>query len=87
MLPSSKTFREAKQAVQELLRRGALDCIYAIPGGGGSVSIANADSPEQLNEMLMNTPLFLSSEWEVHPLTDYAKYMDNVATAFEKQGH
>jgi muconolactone delta-isomerase len=56
------------------------------PGGGGSVAIANADSIEQLNENLSNTPLFLFSEFEIRPLTDYSKYMDGVAAAFEKQG-
>jgi muconolactone delta-isomerase len=53
---------------------------------GGSVAIANADSAEQLQETLASTPLFLFSEFEVRPLTDYAKYMDSVAAAFEKQG-
>jgi len=57
-----------------------------VPGGGGSVAIANADSIEQLNDNLMNTPLFLFSEFEIRPLTDYAKYMEGVAAAFEKQG-
>jgi hypothetical protein len=56
-------------------------------GGGGSVTIANADSAEQLNERLMNTPLFLNSDFEVRPLTDYSKYMENVATALEKREH
>ena len=85
MLPSSKTFREAKQAVQEAIKQGVIDCIYAIPAGGGNVAIINAESPEELNQRLMDTPLFLFSEWEVHPLSDYAKYMDNIAAAFEKQ--
>ena len=52
--------------------------------GGGNVGIVNADSAEQLNEMLMNTPLFLCSEFDVRPLTDYDKYMENVAAALEK---
>jgi muconolactone delta-isomerase len=55
------------------------------PGGGGNVTIANADSPEQLNEILMSTPLFLYSEYEVRALTDYDKYMENVAAALEKR--
>jgi muconolactone delta-isomerase len=85
MLPTSKTFREQKESALDAVKRGNLDCIYGLAGGGGSVAIANADSAEQLNEMLMNIPLFLFSEFEVRPLTDYAKYMDSVAAAFEKQ--
>lgn len=68
------------------VKQGSLDCIHAVPGGGGSVAIANANSVEQLNDTLANTPLFLFSEWEIRPLTDYAKYMDGVAAALEKQG-
>ena len=86
MLPTGKTIREHKQSALDGLKRGGLDCIYAVPGGGGSVAIANAESAEQLHETLANTPLFLFSEFEVRPLTDYAKYMDSVAAAFEKQG-
>src|SRR5579864_3970388 len=84
MVPTSKTIREHKESALDAVKRGNLDCIYAVPGGGGSVAIANADSAEQLNEMLTNTPLFLFSEFEVRPLTDYSKYMDNIAAAFEK---
>jgi muconolactone delta-isomerase len=55
------------------------------PVAVATVGIVNADSPEQLNEMLMSTPLFLYSEFEVRPLTDYDKYMENVAAALEKR--
>jgi muconolactone delta-isomerase len=85
MIPTSKAIREQKQGVSDAIKRGVIDCIYAFPGGGGNVGIANADSPEQLNEMLMNTPLFLYSEFEVRPLTDYDKYMETVAAALEKR--
>ena len=82
---TSKLIREAKQSAAEAAKAGTIDCIYAFPGGG-NVAIVNADSPEQLNERLMATPLFLYSEYEVRPLTDYSKYMDNVAAALKKAG-
>jgi muconolactone delta-isomerase len=85
LVPTSKMLREHKVSALNALKQGSLDCIYGLPGGGGSIAIANADSMEQLNENLANTPLFLFSEFEIRPLTDYAKYMDNVAAAFEKQ--
>jgi muconolactone delta-isomerase len=85
LTPTNKSIREHKQGALDAVKQGTLDCIYALPGGGGSVAIANADSVEQLNENLMNTPLFLFSEFEIRPLTDYGKYMDGVAAAFEKQ--
>jgi muconolactone delta-isomerase len=67
------------------VKAGTIDCIYGFPGGSGSVGIANADSVDQLNEMLMNSPLFLYSEYDVRPLTDYAKYLDHVAAALKKR--
>ncbi len=85
IVPTSKLIREHKEGVSDAIKRGTMDCIYAVPGGGGSVAIVNADSPEQLNEALMSTPLFLYSEFEVRPLTDYDKYMENLAAAFEKR--
>src|SRR5271166_3076678 len=84
LVANSKAIREQKQAVSEAIKRGSIDCIYAFPGGGGNVGIVNADSAEQLNEMLTNTPLFLYSEFDVRPLTDYDKYMETVAAALEK---
>jgi muconolactone delta-isomerase len=87
IIPTGKAIREHKQGALDAIKAGTIDCIYAFPGGGGSVAIANADSAEQLNERLMNTPLFLNSDFEVRPLTDYSKYMENVATALEKREH
>ena len=65
----------------DAIKAGTIDCIYAFPGGGGSVAIANAGSMEQLNERLMNSPLFLNSDFDLRPPTDYGKYMENVAAA------
>jgi muconolactone delta-isomerase len=85
LIPSAKVIREQKQGALDAVKQGVIDCIYAFPGGGGNVAIVNADSVEQLNERLMGTPLFLYSEFEVRPLTDYDKYMENVAAALEKR--
>ena len=86
LVASSKTIRENKERALDLVKQGRLDCVYGLAGGGGSVSIANADSLEQLHETIAGSPLFLSSEWDIRPLTDYAKYMDGVAAALERQG-
>jgi muconolactone delta-isomerase len=86
LVASSKTIRENKERALGLVKQGRLDCVYGIAGGGGSVSIPDADSLEQLHENIVGSPLFLSSEWDIRPLTDYSKYMDSVAAALEKQG-
>ena len=84
--PTSKSIRAHKQYALDALKRGTLDCLYAFAGGQGSVSIINANSAEELNERIMETPLFLDSEYEVHPLGDFSKYMDEVAAVLEKAG-
>ena len=86
MAPTSKLMREHKERLLSVVKEGRIDCIYGFLGGGGTVSIANADSAEQLQEAMASSPLFLFSEFEIRPLTDFAKYMDSVADAFEKQG-
>lgn len=83
---TAKLIREQKQRVAEAIKTGLIDCIYAFPGGGGNVLIANADSTEQLNERITATPLFLYSEYEIRALTDYNQYMENVAAALDRQG-
>jgi muconolactone delta-isomerase len=85
LIPTGKAIREQKEAVSAAIKRGVIDCIYGLPGGGGNVGIVNADSLEQLNEVLTGTPLFLYSEFSVQPLSDYNKYMENVAAALEKR--
>ena len=72
-MPTSKSIREHKEGSLNAVKPGTLDRIYAASGGGGSVAIANADSVAQFQENFANTPLFLSSEFDVRPLTDYAR--------------
>lgn len=86
MTPTAKIFREQKQFLLNAVKEGRIDCIYAIPGGGGTVGIGNADSAEQLHESLARSPMFIFSEFEIHPLMDIGKYIDSLAAAFEQQG-
>jgi hypothetical protein len=62
LVASSKTIRENKERALGPVKQGRLDCVYGI-AGGGSVSIANADSLKELHENIAGSPLFLSSEW------------------------
>jgi len=39
LMPTSKTIREHKQGASNALRPGTLDCINAVPGGGGCVAM------------------------------------------------
>lgn len=84
MMPSGQMIRAHKEVVLDALKRGEIDCTYAFVGGGG-FSIQNANSAEELNQRLMGSPLGIFYDFDVRALTDYAKYMDTVAQAFEKQ--
>jgi len=84
--PTSKAIREHKARILDAMKQGTIDCAYAFPGGSGSCVIANAESAEDLNARIVDSPLFLHSEFEIHAVSDYAKYMDDVATALEKSG-
>ena len=82
---SSKTVQAQKEYINALCANGGLDCIYAFVGGG-AFGISNADSTEQVQRQLAESPVFLTSEWEVHALTDYNTTVDGVIAALKKLG-
>ena len=72
----------AKEGLLGAIKRGEADCAYAFVGGGG-ISILWANSAEEVNQRLFNSPLGFFYDFEVHPLADYGKFMDTVAEAPE----
>jgi hypothetical protein len=82
--PTSQTIRAQKEGLLSAIKRGEVDCAYAFVDGGG-ISIANANSAEELNQRLFSSPLGLFYQFEVHVLSDYSKFMDTVAQALETQ--
>jgi len=83
--PTAQTIRAHKDYVLSKLKDGVADCVYAFVGGGGC-SILNADSPEKLNEQIFSGPMARFYEYEIHPLSDYASFMEAVAQGVERQG-
>jgi len=83
--PTSQMIRAQKETLLNAVKEAVIDCTYAFIGGGG-FGIANANSTEELNQKIMSAPMALYYDFEVRALTDYARHMDAVATAFEKQG-
>ncbi len=55
----ARRFEENRESALNAMKSESLDCIYDVPGGGGSIAIANADYAEQLNETLANTAVSL----------------------------
>jgi hypothetical protein len=48
------------------------------------MGIANADSPEQLVEILLRHPEYQNFEWEVQPLCDFNRITDQMLEALRK---
>jgi muconolactone delta-isomerase len=62
--------RAQSEYLDEQMRNGTVDVAYGLPQGGGGLAIVNADSAEQLNEILVASPLFMVTNIEVQPLAD-----------------
>jgi muconolactone delta-isomerase len=64
MLMAQREWLEAR------IDAGDLDCAYVFAQGSGGIGIANADSAEELSEMLTSSPAFVLASIEVQPLAD-----------------
>jgi len=69
--------------LQEKIDDGAIDAAYIFAQGGGGIGIANADSGEELNEIITSAPLFAFSQIDVQPLADFAA-LENSANAMRR---
>jgi len=68
-------YEAAKEYFNAMLADGTLDCVYVFVTAGG-VTIANADSHEELWEKITASPLFPFLEWEAHALADFSYTFD-----------
>jgi muconolactone delta-isomerase len=83
----ARLLRAQQEWFEEHLADGTIDCAYGYPQGGGGVGIANADTTEELNELISEWPLFPIADVEVRPLTDVAVTLKNGAEAAERIAH
>jgi hypothetical protein len=58
--------------LQEKLDDGTFDVSYGFAQGGGGVGIVNADSGEQLSEIITGSPMFGLIDIDVQPLVGLA---------------
>ena len=65
----------ARTYVKERLEEGSFECHYIFPDGGGFV-IANADSHEEVMDILLGYPLYPMFVWEVKVLCDWEHSYD-----------
>ena len=81
----ASALQAAKEYVNSELKSGRADCIYLFPSGDGSgIGIANADSHEQLTEILLGHPEYQNFDWEIQPLCEFNRITDKLLEALQK---
>ena len=71
--------------VQARIDDGVLDCGYIFAQGGGGVGIVNANSGEELSEIINSSPGAMIANIELQPLADVAG-IGNAANALQRIG-
>jgi hypothetical protein len=77
-----------KRAMMEQVEKRQAESVYIFAGRGAphGMLILNADTPEQLNELVLSAPGFRVCDLEVHPLADFAKACDLFIDMLKKSG-
>jgi muconolactone delta-isomerase len=75
----------AKEHQMGLLEDGTLDCVYGFLEGNGGFAIANADSHEDAQTILLQYPLFMNYDWEVKPVCDLIPQYDRFIDLWKSQ--
>jgi muconolactone delta-isomerase len=57
--------------LQDRAADGTVECVYGIVGGGG-FGVANADSHEQMHQMLVDSPGYALVDYDVQAIGDQA---------------
>jgi muconolactone delta-isomerase len=55
---------------QEKVGDGTLDCAYIFAVGGGGIGIVNADSGDELHDLVSSSPVFPITQVEIEPLAE-----------------
>lgn len=79
--------QSAKEYINASVASGKMDCVYLFSTGDGTgFGIVNANSHEDVAEIIMNHPASPLYEWEVQPLTDFNKGIGKFIELLQKQG-
>jgi hypothetical protein len=69
--------------MHERMNAGKVEAAFSFPEGGGGCGIVNVTSHEELNEMLVSSPMAPFSTFEVRALADFDQGIDNGIRALE----
>ena len=78
-------YKAAGEWIRASLEAGRLDCMYTFAEGGG-MGIGNAQSHEEVYEMLISYPMYGFFRWEVKPLCDWDRVFTAIEGAFRGGG-
>lgn len=78
-----ETLEPARQWIHDRVAGHEFDCCYGMPGGG--ISIANANSRDELTHLLRAYPEAAWVDFEIHPLCDFETVFSE-AEALAAQG-
>lgn len=72
-----------REWLEDKVDEGEFDCAYVFVQGSGGVAIVNADSGEELSELLASSPAFVLVAFEVQPLAPVAT-LENAVSALHR---
>jgi len=85
--PEIASYRAGKEWINARLADGSVDCTYNVVGskqGIGSVAIANADSHEALEELVLSFPMYPFFDLEILPLSDLNRFLEKGIEMMQK---
>lgn len=77
MPPAPEQFDAAMAWLEGKLNDGTFDCIFGFMEGGG-FSVVNADSHHEVQELMLEYPLFGLVTWTVRPLMEFKEGIEQV---------
>jgi hypothetical protein len=77
-----------KRAIMDQVEKRQAESVYIFAGRGvpHGMLILNAETPEELNALVLSAPGFSVCDLEVHPLADFAKACDLFIDVLKKPG-
>ena len=73
-----------REFIREKIADGTFDAAYGFPQGGGGIAIVNADSAEELSEILASSPVFAIADQAVLPLAEIEVTLGNSIQALQR---
>jgi hypothetical protein len=71
-----EAFKRFKNWMAGQLRAGVIECAFGFAAGRGGCAIVNATSGEELQELIVGSPIGPFSIFEVRPLADFNSGME-----------